>query len=105
MGRAAWLQWSGFVPGDFHRRPQMGHTSSERVRHLLRELCREHGLCYACRHPEKFEDLVGSGPAEFTEQVFLAEGLEPVKHIPLLLEVRAHVSFAFDTWKGEGDAV
>lgn len=81
----------------------MTRTSSEWVRHLLSELCQKHGLCYASRQPEKFEALVSSGPAEFTEQVFLAEGLEPAEHVPLLLEVRAHVSFAFDTWGGGGD--
>lgn len=78
---------------------------SDRVRQLLSELCKEHGLCYASRDPAKFAALVAEGPARFAEEVLLAEGLEPAEHKALIIEVRAHVSFVFDQWGISDDAV
>ena len=72
--------------------------SSDQVRELLRELCQEHGLCYASRELARFEALVTSGPALFAEEVLLAEGLEPAENRALIIEVRAHVTFVFDQW-------
>jgi hypothetical protein len=83
----------------------MSEELSDRVRWLLSELCHDYGLCLAGRHSEGFEALVREGPGRFTEAVFLAEGMEPAEHRALLVEVRAHVTFIFDTWGIAGSAV
>jgi hypothetical protein len=82
----------------------MRPSTSKAVGYLLGELCAKFGLCSASRSASKFESLVEAGPARFTLQVFIAEGIHPTDDPALAKAVENHVSAVLKRWE-ESDAV
>ena len=77
-------------------------SKSSPVEYLLSELCVQFGFCDAGRDLIRFEEVARLGPDAFTDQVLLAEGLDPKLEKRMWKEVRRYVSKRFADWDANG---
>jgi hypothetical protein len=74
----------------------------KQVAWLLQDLCTQLGYSMAMRQPERFIQLVHTGPDSFADAVLLAEGLDPAREKRQRRDIRQFVATRFERWAAGG---